>query len=409
MAWADTRTLIPLDRVAYHLGIDPYHFNGIVTSHRPAYESCDDIWFQYDYQNAGKVSRESLANALRQAEQVTIRQLNWFPVLDWVTEEEVHLPTHYRPETTSLYNALGKPKSLLSGYGYVYALGKKTKTLVQEDVPIVFVDHDGDGFKETAQVSVPTDVTDPEELYIYFTGTNGADTSEIRPVKSIEITEGVATIEFPRYLVPLRTLVSRMVDVRGEPLVINGDDPGNYEVSVDVYRVWTDPSQQVTFYYTPVPCDGPCTESTQTGCMTIKDSRLGLLTYQTGTWDEKTGTYTNLGCTIAGRPVRTTINYRAGLVNNDLPMPTRQMSPEWERAIVYYALTFLDTEVCGCSNTHNIWKKQIEDRSRNTRDGSYTLPYALLHNPFGTTTAAIHLYSQVHADGVRRVIPPLTS
>src|SRR5690606_28386723 len=253
------------------------------------------------------------------------------------------------------------------------------------------------------------DVTDPEELYIYFTGTNGADTSEIRPVKSIEITEGVATIEFPRYLVPLRTLVSRMVDVRGEPLVINGDDPGNYEVSVDVYRVWTDPSQQVTFYYTPVPCDGPCTESTQTGCMTIKDSRLGLLTYQTGTWDEKTQTYTNLGCTIAGRPVRTTINYRAVLVNNDLPMPTRELIPEWERAIVYYALTFLDTEVCGCSNTHNIWLNQIEDRSRNTRHGSYTLLYALLHKPFGTTTAAIHLSPQVHADGVRRVIPPLTS
>ena len=39
---------------------------------------------------------------------------------------------------------------------------------------------------------------------------------------------------------------------------------------VDVYRVWTDPSQQVTFYYTPVPCDGPCTESTQTGLYDYK-------------------------------------------------------------------------------------------------------------------------------------------
>ena len=77
------------------------------------------------------------------------------------------------------------------------------------------------------------------------------------------------------------------------------------------------------------------------GCMTIKDSRLGLLTYQTGTWDEKTQTYTNLGCTIAGRPVRTTINYRAGLVNNDLPMPTRQMSPEWEAGNCLLRFDFL--------------------------------------------------------------------
>lgn len=409
MAWSRTKTLIPLDRVAAHLGIDPYHFNSIITSRHVNNFACDDIWFQHDYQNAGKLSRESLAMALRQAEEVVTRQLNWFPMPEWIEDEEVHLPTHYRPEVSSTVNAIGKPKSLITGYGHVYEAGKKAKTLILEDAPIAYYDKDGDGYDEMAQVAVATTVTDPEEIRVYFTDTSAADSYEIRPVSSIEITAGVATIEFPRYLVPLRSLLDLMVDTNAEPLIVDGDVLANFETSVDVYRVYTDVSQQVTFYYVPTPCYPPCTESTATGCLGLKDRRLGLMTYQTAQWDEDTESYVNYGCLYTGNHTRTTINYRAGLVDHNLPMPTRQMNPAWERAIIYYALTFLDTEICGCSNTHSIWQKQIEDMAHNSDSGSYTLPYALLSNPFGTTRAGIHLYKQVHADGVRRVVPPLTS
>ena len=56
--------MIPLDRCAFHLGIDPFHFNCIFTTNRPVLPDCDDVWFRYDYQQSGKVSRESLGTAL---------------------------------------------------------------------------------------------------------------------------------------------------------------------------------------------------------------------------------------------------------------------------------------------------------------------------------------------------------
>ena len=98
MAWATTKTIIPLDRVAVHLGIDPYHFNCIETSTRRPTKACDDGWFQYDYQATGRLSRESLALALKQAERLTQDHLGYAPIPVWVMDEPIALTVHYGVE-----------------------------------------------------------------------------------------------------------------------------------------------------------------------------------------------------------------------------------------------------------------------------------------------------------------------
>lgn len=148
MARTNTQTLIPLDRVARHLGINPWHFNGVELTADPMTTSCPDDWYQYSWQASGKLSREDLAFALRQAEDSIIRWLNWSPLPRW-EEETITLEQHYRPESFSFFNAQGLPKSVISKYAKVIAAGAKATTLI--DTPtITYSDPFSYGFNSLA-------------------------------------------------------------------------------------------------------------------------------------------------------------------------------------------------------------------------------------------------------------------
>jgi hypothetical protein len=181
MARATIATMIPLDRVAFYLQIDPYHFNCIETDMHEITTSCDDVWYQHDWQRNGQISRESLAQALKTAEEFTFNYLGWTPLPRWVSEEEVKLPVHYRTEVGNWsLNSIDRLKSVKTRWGYIIEGGYKDLTLI--DTPAtVFSDEDGDGYAETVTVTCVTTVTDEEELHVFFTGKNGRDEWEVRP------------------------------------------------------------------------------------------------------------------------------------------------------------------------------------------------------------------------------------
>ena len=77
----------------------------------------------------------------------------------------------------------------------------------------------------------------------------------------------------------------------------------------------------------------------------------------------------------------------------DKDYPDLQMREDLERLIVYYALSKVDTELCGCSNTRNIWEHQSTDLARQGEGVSYVMPWDQLGNPFGTTRAAFNLWN----------------
>lgn len=390
MAYARTVTMIPLARVADILGIDPWHFASIYSVQRPLVPSCSDDWYQYDHQASGLLSRELVAFALRQAEDMLVTHLQWTPIPRWF-EEEHRITRYHRPEMIAYRNTIGKAKSVVANYGYVTEVGKRTSTFIATPATLL-QDLDGDTFKETVQIIFATTVTTVDELHVYYPGKNGRDEYEIRPLTSITIAGGNATILFPKYLIPLENLLERPNDPNLSTIGVDGDVDANFLTTVDVYRVYSDPATQATFYYEDnLDCSsGDCVPSSDLGRLFVRDQRLGTLAYRRADYNATTGTYSTQNFTQ--EPDKIKIYYRAGLQDTRQEYPNLRMDTTLERMIVYFALCFLDTKMHGCTNTVNIWNEMTEDLAVNTRDKQHTMPWTLVGNPFGTKKAALDLY-----------------
>lgn len=405
MALAPTTTLIPLDRFATILQIDPLHFNGVVSENRPTRNACDDLWFQHDYQWAGRVSRESLAEALYQAEQTVAGYLGFMPLPAWIAAEECRIDQPLLPESYSLLsvNLRGFKKSIRAKWGMVQSTGRRGSTLISAGAAVVYSSVDGDTYKEHAQVVVATTVTDPDEISIFYPGKSASPAWEIRPT-TVVISGGNATITFRREQAAIESELEKQNDMAegASGITINGDDDTKFLTTVDVYRIYNDPSQQATFLTedTCGSCDGDgcavCGLTADTGCLSIRDQRLSILAYNSAVWNAVTQTFDSAPFNAGREPDRIKIWYRAGLRDENQTLPNRQMHPMWERMICFYAVTLLDTEVSGCENTKRIFFHQREDLALSTKSGtSFSLSPANLDCPLGTSRAAIALWRAI--------------
>lgn len=396
MARASTYTLIPLDRMAEHLGINPWHFNGITSTLFPFSPNCSDDWYQYSWQTAGKLSRESLAQALHQAEQAAEKYLGYAPAPRWY-EETLQIPAYYKVEERSWANSRGMSKSVYTSHGYVFEVGQQTRSLI--DTPaVIYTDEDGDGINDLATIIFATTVTDPEELRVYFPCESGADTWEIRPLSSVSISGGLATITFPKWLCVLPELQNKMPSPDAPYMGVDAALDTNFLIEVDVYRVYSDPSTQALMLFEPdLSCSTSYEYTSAAAALLVRDSRLGVVAFHPATWD--VATQKHLATHFTNFPDKLTLYYRAGKKDTTLSMPTREMDRQYERMITYYALSLLDTELCGCDNTRNIWQYMTRDLAKS---GAYNMPWNKLGNPLGTSYAALSLWEAIQPDKINR-------
>lgn len=419
MARADTKTLIPLDHVAYILGIDPLHFNGVVSSARPEHDFCDDLWAQYDWQQGGKLSRNTLADVIHYAEEQVAGLLGYYPAVKWVGAEEHVIRTPNRVEN---YNLLGRnsrlyPKSVRSNYGYLVEAGRKAQTFL-ETATITYVDNDGDGYFETAYASIAnTTITNREEIRAFYTNKDGESSWEIRPVdvflegELLKDTSGIAILDGlgANQLVPADTA---MIVFRREQAVLatelgilqapdsmfrvlDGDDDAYFETDIDAYRVYNDPSGQANFVTTYSQCLNPGEVAEETGALAFADAKRGIVEYQPATWDATTEKFSQSCFTYGREPDKINIWYRAGLRNEESSYPNLRMSPIWERAIIYYALTLLNTEICGCANVAFTIERMREDLAVASQERYIQVSPDDLVNPLNTTRAGLALWRLV--------------
>ena len=409
MAYAKTRTLIPLDNFATILQIDPIHFNSIVTALRPNRSACDSMFTQHDWQFVGKVSRESIAQAIRQAEDTVASYLGYFPVPTWVEEEEHALTRPFKPELTYTFNVdvRGKRQSVVTNRGYFIEGGRKAKTLIQAGSAVVYSDPDGDGYNDTATVTVVTTITEPSEIAVYYPSKSGADIWEIRPI-TVSFGAGVATITFKKYQSPLEVLIEELADSPGDGYrAIDGDVDANFLTTVDVYRVYNDPSQQLVFLTEDycISCGGTgctaCNGYSETGCMYVRDIRNGIVAVSRSNWDAATESFTQAEFTYCHMPDKVHIWYRAGLQDKTLDVPLIQMDPSWERLIVYYAITLLDTEIEGCENLKRTVSYMRQDLARPMTNGAFAMTARDLDCPLGTSRAGLQLWKKITSPGTR--------
>jgi hypothetical protein len=382
MAIASTRTLLPLDTFARILGINPLHFNGVHLDSSDVPNVCESPLVQYAYQDSDRVGREEIAQAIQDAESQITDLLGFSPLADYFSSYH-HYSGYYPGYNTPV---LRLPR------GYFIEAGSRVKISLHAAAPVVYTDVDPDNpdeletgtYYETATIiaNVPAG-TNSDEIAVFYSGQNGDDAYEIRPLTNVVIVNNnEAHITVPRaQLVNL----DRFMGLNFFP--VNGVDDADFLTDVDVYRVYTDPSGQVNYDYAVRCCDtlSLCQSS---GRLFLRDARLSMVYTQPATWDATLGEFACASWCSCGFPAGAQISYRAGLVGREALV--------WQRAIAYYALSLLDRPLCSCESLKAMMAHWSNDLAMNESvDGNsrtQTLAPGLLNNPLGTTRAAIYVW-----------------
>lgn len=405
MARATTRTLLPIDRWGELLGINPLHLNQVTSAFMP-YTTCSALYKQHDWQESAAIGRESIAQAIDEAERRLAEHLGFTLLPTW--QEDERLSTVKLADNKNLnisgLDVQGYRQSVQAAWAKYISGGVEAKTLIDDAAAVVYSDSDSDGYKETATVTVNTTVTETSEIAVYFPGQSGADEWEVRPLRNVVISGGVATITMYRH-----QLVKPELWEAFDPTAVDGDVDGNFLTTVDVYRHWNNPEQQVQLLWSNeggCGCDsddcGECTISTQWGCLVAKNYDLSILSYRPGTWDSVTSSFDNASYGVARNPDRLRLWYYAGLQDERRKWPTLQMHPDWERAVAYYSLTFLQRDICGCQNLQALtghWRQDLNLSIASAAGSSnWTLTESQRNNPLGTTRGAIAAWERIRSN-----------
>jgi len=346
MARSDALTLLPLDRYAALMGINPLHFNGVVSDVSPV-TVCGQPMMQFDWQAVDAVSRESLAWAIADAES-RIAQYLGFKLLPTFELDERHAIG--RPGAPEAFRArLIGPSGLAAAvrldWGHVVAGGIERRDAIQTNASVVYTDDDSDGYLETATVTVSTTATDPNEIALVMPGESGDAAWEIRPIR-VAISAGVCVITARREQLVIPSVSSGFAT---GARAVEGGDGAMFLPSIDVYRVWHDPSQQVQFLWEQPALGGcgcgssgcqTCYLNAQFGCSTVRDYRLGLIAGSPAAWNSDTSAYEFTNYSVPRAPDRARFWYRAGYRDQRARRPMVEMDPRWERAVAMLATVF---------------------------------------------------------------------
>lgn len=406
MARAKTVTWLSLDRFAQYLGLNPLSFNQLHSDTLQLNNVCGGPWFQEDWQHSDRIGREGLAQAIRQAERNMAREAGFNLLPDWTVAERLPYPQPFMPGAFGVggLNARGQFKSIEAPRGHILTGGVRAQSAIQIGAGFALSDGDTDGYQETCTATVPTTVTDPSEIRLFYPGKNGAAEWEIRPIE-VTLSGGNAIIVFKRWQVAAAIAMDSL-----NAQVLDADDPNSYETAVDVYRIYNDPSVQVQFIWEAQPdlvcsCGSStctaCQLGTQAGCFHLRDQRRGVLVPAPASWDAENLEFDSAEWSGCREPDQVRLWYYSGWMDNSLQRPYVTLDNYWESAIAYYAASLLDRTACGCSNAEQFishWRMDAAFRSQ--EQGGFNLSDSLMSNKLGTTMGALNAYKRIHQNGV---------
>lgn len=264
---------VPLWLYAETIGYAGDAFFGIIRDDPPAYHMNKPLW--------RKSERDMVEHFLSEAQE-EIEQVCGYPLVAcWIEDEE---------------HDYGYP--LLSDWAKVVEVGVQATASISAGEA---VDHTND----PAVIGPFVDATgaDEDEIKVFHPGT----AVEIFP-SSITIAGNTVTIEIPR----CRLLTEEAYAEFGVDYEDTGVG-GSFELTVDVVRVYNDPSTQGTLVWSHGSSSCVrCTGTTDDACIVVTDKAIGEMdilpaTYSGGAW---TSTAWSCYCHM---PDRVRINYRAGL------------------------------------------------------------------------------------------------
>jgi len=430
-------TLLSLPRFARILGINPVHFQGATGSDVfwLAQNACSDVWPRYSWQYSDAVSRYDLAHVISQVEWELAKVLGFHPAPRWVSNEMTQYSKFYRPELTTSGGRRfesGLRKSVKAKWGKFISGGIRGLTSIGTATTaggtLVYLDVDGDGFAETARITLPTTVTtDRREVKVYQTGTGADQRWEIRPINSIEFVGSNVVINIDSWLCIDPDAQSNAPSASNPFSAVDITTTANYVTSLDVYREYIDTTApHVQFYWEPTECTlcsgcavllesggfillesgGETTSScpvcgmyVQDGCLMVKDVETSIVTPAPSTYDSDSDSHVIQSFAINRDPDMVKMWYRAGEIDeyyfrNDYSMP-EPLSDFWAMVIARFAVARLERPFCSCANVTSLANKWQTDLAFTGTDSAYSVDFRMLGNPFGTKAGEVFAWNAV--------------
>lgn len=345
----NTCMAVPLWRYAQRIEYSECQFFGVRNESTIVNYQCRDIWTQEQRNNAEFY--------LREAQKLIEDQLGFFLCPQWVygsVEDEPNGDFRHVDQQTYAHRLLTDWSRLIAG-------GIAASSSVSSGAVVAH------GTDPATIGPIATTLSDVREIRVFHPNS----TLEIIPT-DIQISSGQLTIEIPR---------CRMVK---ESLIYNSesgldyDDLTNFESTVDIYRIYNDPSVNAEIV-SPHTCNGlclsdGCSEYTSTGCIYIEEEKPGIIdvkyaTYSGGSWSSSNNCY-------PGSILR--LNYYSGL---------RYLPRNYEDAVIRLAHSLMPTEPCGCAVAKRLWERDMN------------VPTAITErradNPFGLSDGAWFAWQQV--------------
>lgn len=382
-------TLLSLFEWGSQMGIDPYELaqvgTGFPAQTQPA---CASTFMQYSWQQ-NFLSRDEVALSIQKAENLIANYLGYYPAPKYFYQEKHLYP---RPVERYLYGAgttkrwQWKPVAL--NWTKVQNLGLFKRTLINGAGAVIYSDPDGDGVTDLFTVTVPTTVTDPTQIAVYYTLADrlNADIDEtwrIRPV-NVAITGGNAVITGHQSLCVKPSLE---VGYGAQPLDVT--TAANFITSMEVYQVYTDTSSTVAdpaegvAHWEPFPNDcsiGPCSAEEWPICANGIDATMGMV---------------GVDYLIAGQnspsqnrePDLLFVNYLAGVPRQ----PNGRMDAQMADIVAHLATSLLPVDKCGCERSQYIvhwWRSFPGDGTGETRP----IAPEEIDQPFGQTMGGLYAW-----------------
>jgi hypothetical protein len=427
VARASTHTLLSLDRYAKIMGITPPHFNqGANASFFNVGKKCNDIWYQYDWQNSKNVSRETLARAIREAEDSISSVIGYYPAPRWISKEMHRYPQLYRREFFGNGKDIrGKFKSIDLRHGKFIAAGRRNTTLVGDSIAVVYSDPNGVGFNDTATITVAgiTATAEVCELKVFFEDKSGEQEWEIRDPRSKTLVAGTLTVVFDSW----QLIDPDLWEAYPTTEALDGidfTDTSNLVTEVDVYREFTDFTQaSAEFSFEPKPrvdtlsflctsCSGTgctaCELTIQNGCLHPRDVELGQAVPQPATYSASDEQWNEDQWTECREPDNVKVWYYAGDLDEKYlrEVSCDPLSHWFAEAIAWLATARLTASFCACGNIENFALDLRRDLAHIPSDGdSFLLSENNLGNPFGTKKGEIMAWNRIA--NLTEIIPDL--
>jgi len=369
------KTATTLEQVREILGISAWSFWNWTIPDCQVREGCTGTWLQ---SVGDEVTRQELALAVQQAERLLENYLG-FNILPKYQTQTLY-PMRYKLPG---YTVSGATKTIQTKKrGYLIEIGAKKKELLLQ-FTVVPTDQDGDGFKETAVIDISQfNSTDINELRVFYAGRD----IEIRPIKITDVGQ-IRTITFPMYLIPKWEKIYLLCED-----AIDSGISANYETKIDLYRIYTDKTDQVNLIYNPPSnCVVDCGKTKIATCGYVSEHELGYLAYNP----------TNLA-----EPNAVEVKFLSGWQGTDVDRVITDIDPLWVTPVAALAVSLLEAnKTCCGGNTPKIMSHWQTDLTLSDEDLSRFVILPLLVQNFGVTTMG-GFFAQQFAESYRLFLRP---